>query len=69
MVLPTSYTLLSRLPDIAPHPFTTKGPGDMYEGVLDESLVRPKGVRIHQGYGQTVLIKVCYPVTFPDRRC
>ena len=47
MILPTSYTLPSRLLEIDPEPFTSGGSGDVYQGTLHGSRVCIKRVRVY----------------------
>jgi len=69
MILPTSYTLLSRHLDISPRPVASGGSGDVYEGTLDGSKVCVKRVRVYSKEGPTKMTKVRYFVTFPVRSC
>ena len=46
-ILPTSYTISSRLLNIDPEPFASGGYGDVYEGTLDGLRVCIKRVRVY----------------------
>ena len=46
-ILPTPYTLLSRLLNVGPDPFASGGYGDVYQGTIDGSNVCVKRMRVY----------------------
>lgn len=60
-ILPTSYTITGDLLKVDPEPFSSRGYGDVYEGILSDLRICVKRIRLCEDNHKQIVKVNCYP--------